>query len=179
VDGGQVAEPGGVGELQLRGVGVGAGYWRQPALTQEKMAPSGDGGGPWFRSGDQVVQLASGDLRYAGRIGRMIKLRGYRVEPGEIEARLQQHPAITEVGVVPHLAVAGLELVAHVATSSGERLATVALKEFCADTLPAYMIPARFEFHSRLPRTSSGKIDLQGLQVTTPEHPVDGPPLPT
>jgi acyl-CoA synthetase (AMP-forming)/AMP-acid ligase II len=95
----------------------------------------------------------------------MVKLRGYRVEPGEIEARLYQHPAIREVGVVAVEGQVGLELVAHISTSSGERLPVVELKEFCAVRLPAYMIPERFEFHRALPRTSSGKIDLQSLRV--------------
>jgi acyl-coenzyme A synthetase/AMP-(fatty) acid ligase len=94
----------------------------------------------------------------------MIKLRGYRVEPGEIESRLYQHELIREAGVVPVEGAAGLELVAHVSTVTGERISTVALKEFCAVKLPAYMIPARFEFHASLPKTSSGKIDLQQLR---------------
>ena len=161
------AEPGTVGELQLRGVGLSAGYWNQPALTAEKTAAPDDDGGPWFRSGDLVVQLPTGDFRYAGRIGRMIKLRGYRVEPGEIEARLYRHPSIKEAAVVPSDDTAGLELVAHVTTTTDERISIVELKEFCAEQLPAYMIPARFEFHSSLPRTSSGKIDLQRLRNAT------------
>lgn len=165
---GQPVASGTVGELQLRGVGLSAGYWNQPELTAEKRAAATDGGDPWYRSGDLAVQLPSGSLRYAGRIGRMIKLRGYRIEPGEIESRLYQHPWIREAGVVPHEAPSGLELVAHVTTTSGERLSVVELKEFCAKTLPPYMIPARFEFHHGLPRTSSGKIDLQFLRAATP-----------
>jgi amino acid adenylation domain-containing protein len=161
------AEPGIVGELQLRGVGLSAGYWNQPTLTAEKAAPADDDGGPWYRSGDLVLQLPTGDLRYAGRIGRMIKLRGYRVEPGEIEARLYQHPSIKEVGVVPREDDSGLELVAHLTTSTGERIPVVELKEFCAQRLPPYMIPATFEFHASLPRTSTGKIDLPALRAAS------------
>jgi acyl-CoA synthetase (AMP-forming)/AMP-acid ligase II len=163
-DGGVVA-PGATGELQLRGAGLSTGYWNQPALA-DRLIPAGDGGEPWFRTSDLVVQLPTGDLQYAGRIGRMVKLRGYRVEPGEIETRLYQHASIKEAGVVPVESASGLELVAHVSTATGERLPTVELKEFCAVKLPAYMIPARFEFHASLPRTSSGKIDLQSLRST-------------
>jgi amino acid adenylation domain-containing protein len=159
---GAVAAPGSPGELQLRGAGLTTGYWNSPMLT-EKMTQPVDGSEPWFRTSDLVLQLPTGDLRYAGRIGRMVKLRGYRVEPGEIEARLYQHALIKEVGVVPTEGVSGLELVAHVSTATGERLPAVALKEFCAVKLPAYMIPGRFEFHPSLPRTSTGKIDLQSL----------------
>lgn len=159
---GMVAPPGTPGELQFRGAGLASGYWN-PDDTAERMCPASDGGDPWFRTCDLVTTRPGGDLTYVGRIGRMIKLRGYRVEPGEIEARLYEHPLISEVGVVPAESAAGLELVAHIGTADGERLSTISLKEFCAVTLPAYMVPARFEFHTNLPRTSSGKIDLRSL----------------
>jgi amino acid adenylation domain-containing protein len=154
---GHAASPGEAGELQLRGAGLAAGYWKQPALGR-----IADG---WFGTGDLAVELPSGDLRFAGRIGRMIKLRGYRVEPGEIESRLSQHPLIREVGVVAAEDGDGLALVAHVSTTTGERMPLVALKTFCAVKLPAYMIPARFVFHQTLPRTSSGKVDLRALRT--------------
>ena len=162
---GEVTSPGSTGELQLRGAGLTSGYWNQPASTEKTHQPVSDTE-PWFGTRDLVTQLPTGDLRYAGRIGRMVKLRGYRVEPGEIEARLYQHAAIKEVGVVPAEGVSGVQLVAHVSTATGERLSIVALKEFCAVTLPAYMIPERFEFHASLPKTSTGKIDLQSLRPT-------------
>jgi acyl-CoA synthetase (AMP-forming)/AMP-acid ligase II len=127
------------------------------------------GGDRWFRTGDLAVQSPAGDLRYVGRIGRMVKLRGYRVEPGEIEAWLYQHPSITEAAVVPVEGPSGLDLVAHLSSSAGDRISTVAMKEFCARKLPPYMIPGRFEFHAALPRTSSGKIDLQCLRQRNPE----------
>jgi len=162
MDGG-LQPPGEIGELQLRGAALMTGYWNQPQWQTEKTSPATDGGRPWYRTGDLVVSLPSGELQYAGRIGRMIKLRGYRVEPAEIEARLYQHSAIYEVGVVPVERPGGLQLVAHVSTLSGERLSMVELKEFCALKLPPYMIPEQFEFHVSLPRTSRGKIDLHGL----------------
>jgi amino acid adenylation domain-containing protein len=153
----------GAGELQLRGPGLTTGYWNDPA-PGDRMAPSEDGAAPWFRTRDLVAELPSGDMRFMGRIGRMVKLRGYRVEPGEIESWLYQHESIKEAGVVPAEGPSGLELVAHLSTSHGGTLPTVALKEFCAIRLPAYMIPARFEFHASLPKTSSGKIDFQRLR---------------
>lgn len=161
---GAAAPPGVVGELQLRGGGLSAGYWKQPAPLDPLVAAA-DGRGPWFRTGDLAVEIPGGELRFAGRIGRMVKLRGYRVEPGEIEARLYQHPSIREAGVVSVETASGLELVAHVSLTDGGRLPTVALKEFCAVTLPAYMIPSRFEFHPSLPKTSSGKVDVQSLRA--------------
>src|SRR6185369_11979501 len=109
MDGG-LQPPGEIGQLQLRGAALMTGYWNQPQWQTEKTSPATDGGRPWYRTGDLVVSLPSGELQYAGRIGRMIKLRGYRVEPAEIEARLYQHSAIYEVGVVPVERPGGLQL---------------------------------------------------------------------
>jgi acyl-CoA synthetase (AMP-forming)/AMP-acid ligase II len=108
-----------------------------------------------------VVELPSGDLRYLGRSDRMLKVRGYRVEPGEVEARLYEHPEIKEAAVVPADCPEGVALVAHL---GGVRLSVVALKEFCAEKLPAYMIPERFVFHEALPRGPRGKIDFETLR---------------
>jgi acyl-coenzyme A synthetase/AMP-(fatty) acid ligase len=150
------------GELQMRGVGLTTGYLNQPELTAERIIAAPDGGQPWYRTCDLAIELPNGDLRYAGRIGRMVKLRGYRVEPGEIEARLYQHPQIKEAGVVAIDGPRGLTLVAHV---SGARLPVVELKQFCAVKLPPYMIPERFVFHDALPRTARGKIDFDSLRA--------------
>jgi amino acid adenylation domain-containing protein len=160
---GEVVTPGTVGELQLRGAGLTTGYLNQPTLTGERLIHTADGRPPWYRTCDLVVELPSGDLRYAGRIGRMVKLRGYRVEPGEIETRLHEHPHIKEVSVVPVEGPHGVQLVAHL---SGARLSIIELKEFCAAKLPPYMVPERFVFHAALPRTSRGKIDFQRLRAT-------------
>jgi acyl-coenzyme A synthetase/AMP-(fatty) acid ligase len=158
---GALAAAGAVGELQFRGVGLTTGYINQPELTAERIIASTDGGLPWYRTCDLAVSEASGDLRYIGRIGRMVKLRGYRVEPGEIEARLYQNPYIKEAAVVPVEGARGLQLVAHV---SGERRPVVELKAFCSTKLPPYMIPERFVFHTARPRTARGKIDFDALR---------------
>jgi L-proline---[L-prolyl-carrier protein] ligase len=158
---GEAVPAGAPGELQLRGVGLATGYLNQPELTAERIIAAADGGAPWYRTCDLVAELPTGDLRYAGRIGRMVKLRGYRVEPGEIETRLYQHPEIKEAGVVAVDGTRGLQLVAHL---SGARLSIVELKEFCALKLPPYMIPERFVFHDALPRTGRGKIDFESLR---------------
>jgi acyl-coenzyme A synthetase/AMP-(fatty) acid ligase len=159
------AAKGSVGELQLRGPGLDAGYLGQPELSAERILPAPDGGAPWYRTTDLVVELPSGDLRYAGRLGRMVKLRGYRVEPGEIETRLHEHPRVAAAAVVPVEGPRGLVLVAHLATQpEGQRLPVVELKRFCAHKLPAYMVPERFVFHAALPRNLRGKIDFEALR---------------
>jgi len=162
---GEAVSAGTIGELQLRGEGLATGYLNQPGLNAERLLQAADGGLPWYRTCDLVVALPSGDLRYAGRIGRMVKLRGYRIEPGEIETRLYEHPQIKEVGVVAADGPRGVQLVAHV---SGTRVSAVELKEFCAMKLPPYMIPERFVFHAALPRTSRGKIDFESLRQGSP-----------
>jgi amino acid adenylation domain-containing protein len=156
---GELVERGVAGELVVRGPAVYAGYWNAPALTEEKRFT--DPIGPWHRTGDLVIELPSGDLRYAGRLGRMVKIRGYRIEPGEIEARLYEHPSIVEAGVVTEGDEGEQDLVAHLRTT--EQLSVVALKQFCAAKLPPYMIPKRFQIHAALPRNANGKIDLQKL----------------
>lgn len=170
---GEVVAAGTVGELQLRGAGLTTGYLNQPALTAERMIPSADGGPPWYRTSDLVTELPSGDLRYAGRIGRMVKLRGYRVEPGEIETRLYEHPQIKEASVVSVDGPRGIQLVAHL---SGTRLSIIELKEFCAVKLPPYMIPERFVFHAALPRNPRGKIDFQSLRTASLQDSGPTPP---
>jgi amino acid adenylation domain-containing protein len=165
LDGGAAA-PGSVGELQLRGPGLASGYLGQPELSAERILPADDGGPPWYRTTDLVVELETGDLRYAGRLGRMVKLRGYRVEPGEIETRLHEHPQVVSAAVVPIEGPRGLELVAHLASApAGERPSVVELKRFCAAKLPAYMVPERFVFHVALPRNLRGKIDFEALRA--------------
>ena len=144
------------GELVLRGPAVFSGY-----ANQEPRAG-------WHRTGDLVIELPSGQLQYAGRLGRMVKIRGYRVEPGEVEARLYEHPRVVEAGVVAEGSEGELELVAHLRTLDDQRLTMVELKQFCATKLPPYMIPKRFVFHPALPRTANGKIDLQRLAEVSP-----------
>ncbi|KAA3623727.1 MAG: amino acid adenylation domain-containing protein, partial [Proteobacteria bacterium] len=154
--GGESAPDDDRGELQLRGAGLDSSYVNQPELTRERLVPDAEGGPAWYRTLDLVRELPDGNLRHAGRLGRMIKLRGYRVEPGEIEARLRQHPAVTEAVVVPESIGDGLQLVAHL---ESPRLSAVELKEFLSRRLPAYMVPARFEYHPSLPRNLRGKVD--------------------
>jgi len=154
------------GELVLRGPAVYAGYLNAPEITAEKRVADPDG--PWHRTGDLVIELPSGELQYAGRLGRMVKIRGYRVEPGEVEARLYEHPRVVEAGVVPEGTEGELELVAHLRTLDDQRLTLVELKQFCATRLPPYMIPRRFVFHTALPRNANGKLDLQRLAETAP-----------
>lgn len=153
------------GELCIRGESVTPGYW---GLLEQTAKAYLDGSVPvldrWYRTGDIVVEDPIGTFVYMGRRDRMVKKRGYRVELGEIETCLYQHPDVREVAVValPD-EEAGLKIRAHLATRDGSRLSLIKLKGFCAERLPTYMIPDVFSFHESLPKTSTEKTDYQTL----------------
>ena len=101
---------------------------------------------------------------YVGRRDRMVKRRGYRIELGEIEKGIYQHPSVEEVAVIGNADDAGVRIVAFLsARSAQQRPSIIELKTFCARTLPSYMSPDVFTFVEALPRTSTNKVDYQGL----------------
>ena len=162
---GQEVEIGQMGELIAAGPGVMQGYWN----LQEKSAkaflvdPSGQ---RWYKTGDIVVQDGDGNYLYVSRRDRMVKKRGYRVELGEIEAGLYSHPDVKEAAVV---AVSsddnGVQIKAFLSFQGGRVPSRIELKRFCAETMPAYMIPDFFSFLDSLPKTSTNKIDYQKLKT--------------
>jgi amino acid adenylation domain-containing protein len=152
------------GELLIQGSGVMRGYWNLPDQNERVFMNLGERG-IWYRTGDLVVELTDGNLKFIGRKDRMIKKRGYRVELGEIEACLYRHPKVREAAVValPD-ETEGIRIRAHIATRDGNRISIIELKQFCSRHLPLYFIPDLFQFHSELPKTSTDKIDYQTLQ---------------
>jgi amino acid adenylation domain-containing protein len=155
------------GELMIGGVGLARGYLERPDLTAERFIPdpySGVPGARLYRSGDLARFRPDGDLLFAGRADRQLKLRGYRIEPGEIEAALRQHPALRD-------AVAGLRgrddakrLVAWVVPGEGQEAPPAAeLRAFLRDRLPEPMVPAVILAVAGLPLTPSGKLDRRAL----------------
>jgi amino acid adenylation domain-containing protein len=152
------------GELCFRGRSVLQGYWNLPDQTRQAFLDPGDGS-RWYRTGDLVIEEPDGNFRFLGRRDRMVKKRGYRVELGEIETCLHQHPEVREAAVValPH-DEAGMVIRAHLGTEEGKTLSLIQLKRFCSEHLPLYMVPDSFCFHARLPRTSTDKIDYQSLK---------------
>jgi acyl-CoA synthetase (AMP-forming)/AMP-acid ligase II len=151
------------GELCIAGPAVTSGYWNLEAQTARAFLP-GDGGRDWYRTGDVVVQDASGDFVFRGRRDRMVKKRGYRVELGEIEACLYRHPAIRQAAVIALEGEDGVRIKAFVCPHGEQRLSLIALKTFCAQHLPVYMVPDLFAFPASLPTTSTDKIDYQQLK---------------
>ncbi len=155
------------GELVISGPGVTAGYLDRPELTGDRFrAHAGprtgelaahETGSTAYWSGDRARFLADGSVEFLGRVDRQLKVSGHRIEPGEIEAVLLEHPAVK--AVVVGLAPSGDThcLVAHVECAGGLDSATLA--GHVGSRLPAALVPATFVFHLSLPRTPSGKVD--------------------
>jgi amino acid adenylation domain-containing protein len=154
------------GELVVHGSPVTPGYWELPERTAEAFLTDAEGRA-WYRTGDVVRQTADGYV-YVGRRDRMVKRRGHRVELGEVEARLHRHPNLSEVAVValPD-GEDGLKLLAHAAWHDGTPPSLIELKAFCAEHLPAAMVPDAFRHHDALPKTSTGKVDHESLRRLT------------
>jgi amino acid adenylation domain-containing protein len=151
------------GELCMYGVGVTAGYWGLDEQTRQAYFTD-DAGRSWYRTGDLVVQSANGEFTYRGRRDRMVKKRGYRVELGEIEACLYQHPEIRQAAVIALPDEDGIKVKAFLSTTDGQRISVIALKKYCSERIPLYMVPDVFSFLSELPTTSTDKIDYQALK---------------
>ncbi len=161
---GREVRPGEEGELCVSGRGVMQGYWALPEQTARGFLVD-EAGGRWYKTGDIVIEAPDGDYTYLGRRDRMVKRRGYRVELGEIEAALYQHPAIKEAAVIalPD-EEAGVRITAFLSCREPKRPSLIELKRFCSERLPLYMIPDAFSWHEALPKTSTDKTDYQRLK---------------
>ncbi|HYG34924.1 MAG TPA: amino acid adenylation domain-containing protein, partial [Clostridia bacterium] len=153
------------GELYTGGDGLARGYWRRPELTEERFIKSPfQPGSRLYRTGDLVRWLPNGNLEFLGRADEQIKVRGYRVEPGEVEAALARHPAIREAVVLGRKDRLGAKcLVAYVVPQADGKLAETQVREFLESKLPFYMVPAHFVMVDQLPLTPNGKVDRRAL----------------
>jgi tyrocidine synthetase-3 len=151
------------GEICVGGDGLARGYLNQPALTAEKFVPNPvKAGERMYRTGDTGYWTNEGVLIFTGRKDDQVKVRGYRVELGEIEHVLQQHSDITNAVVVPRNGSdAEKELVAYIVGTT--QLNTALLTEHLAKTLPAYMLPVHYVQLDALPLNANGKIDRKSL----------------
>ena len=156
--------PGQVGELFVGGAGVARGYWDRPELTAERFPPdpAGPPGARMYRSGDLARLGPDGELEYLGRADDQVKVRGFRVEPGEIEMRLREHPRVGQAAVVAVPGSHGNRLVAYI-VPRGTAPDVEELSAHVAQTLPRYLVPSRFVMLDRLPLTVNGKLDRAAL----------------
>jgi amino acid adenylation domain-containing protein len=167
-DGAGSPQPAGVpGELLIGGAGVARGYLGRPALTAERFVPDPFGAGAGarlYRTGDRARWRGDGTLEYLGRTDGQVKVRGYRIEPGEIEAALRRHPGVRECAVAAREDAGETRLVAYVAGAAPAE----ALRAHLRRTLPEHMVPAAFVALEALPLSPNGKVDLRALPA--PEH---------
>jgi acyl-coenzyme A synthetase/AMP-(fatty) acid ligase len=154
--------PGGVGELYLGGSGIARGYLGRPDLTCVRFVadPFGADGARLYRTGDRVRWRADGELEYLGRTDHQVKVRGFRIEPGEIEARLLALPGVREAVVV---ARDGAWLAAYVSPRPGAELDAADLKVALRETLPEHMVPGAIVLLDQLPLNANGKVDRGAL----------------
>jgi len=171
---GALAPLGVAGELHIAGAGLSPGYWGKPSLTAERFVPNpyrttADDGLYLYRTGDLARWRENGTLDFLGRIDNQIKLRGYRIEPGEIEARLCAHPQVAEAAVLVEERGASQQLVAYLrwhGAVSGDPAGL--LRDHMAAALPAYMVPAVYVPLDRFPLTPNGKVDRKALCCLRP-----------
>jgi microcystin synthetase protein McyA len=154
------------GEIYLGGDGLARGYLNRAALTAEKFIPDSFSrrlGARLYRTGDLARYRSDGELEFLGRADDQIKIRGFRVEPGEIEAALNTHPAVAE-SVVTAREIAGADrlLVAFIAPR-GISPSAEELRAYLGDKLPDHMLPAAYVILPELPRTANGKLDRRAL----------------
>ncbi len=163
----QPVPPGAPGELFIGGDGLAWGYLHRPELTAERFVPdpfSGEGG-RLYRTGDLVRRRADGAVEFLGRTDFQVKMRGFRIEPGEIEAALVAHPGVRDAAVLVLGEGSGMRLAAFVAGAA----AVPELKAFLGERLPPFMIPSAWAVLESLPLTPNGKVDRKALARIEPD----------
>lgn len=155
------------GELYIGGVPVARGYYRQPGLTAERFIPdpfSSRPGSRLYRTGDLVRYLPDGNLEFIGRADSQVKVRGYRIEPGEIVLALKRIESIADATVTAVEDASGSKrIVAYVVPHGGGPLPVPDVRRRLKDTLPEYMLPSQFILLESIPLTANGKVDRDVL----------------
>lgn len=164
---------GAIGELYVGGTGVSNGYLNRDVLTKQRFVRD-----PWrdsgtlYRTGDLGRWRPDGTLEYLGRNDQQLQIRGFRIEAGEIEWALVQHPSVRQAAVTSRSdEISGLRLVAGVVPQDSAVPTVDELRVHLAERLPEYMIPSSFVFCEQLPQTSNGKVDRRALAAAEPERP--------
>ena len=181
-DAGQIVGPGEIGEIVVKSAFLALGYWKEPELTAASFPTDAADGKRFFRTGDLGRWRSDGTLEHCGRKGRKIKVRGFSVEPFEVECELMRQPGVSNaVVVVRQDATNEAVLIGYVAASSNISAST--LRNELATRLPTHMVPSHIVVMDSFPMTAGGKIDrralplpssknlpLQGYRAATNEH---------
>jgi len=163
-----------VGDLYVGGIGVGRGYLHDAEKTAEVFLPdpfSRDPDARLYKTRDRARYLSDGLLEFLGRSDNLVKVQGVRIEPGEIEAVLESHPAIREAVVIAREGVGGNKhLVAYVVPVPDQAPTSEELRTWLREKLPAYMIPSAFVPLKAFPLNSNGKVDRRALPAPEPSR---------
>ena len=169
------AKVGEVGEIYIGGNGVARGYLNRTSLTKEKFIQN-----PFskkkkdrlYKSGDLGKLLTDGNIDFIGRADHQVKLRGYRIEMGEVEAAISQHLNVREsiVSIYGEKSI-DQKLIGYLTLKKDTQLSASQLREFLSEKLPEYMIPSTFMFLEKMPYATSGKIDRKALPLPTNQRP--------
>jgi amino acid adenylation domain-containing protein len=168
--------PGDGGELYLGGDGLARGYLGQPGRTAERFVPhpfASTPGERLYRTGDRARWTGHGELEFLGRVDHQVKVRGFRIEPGEIEAALAEHPGVGDCAVLAREDGGERRLVAWMTGRGGPAPDAAALRAHLRARVPEHMVPAFFVAMDRLPLTPNGKVDHAALPAPRPEASAD------
>jgi amino acid adenylation domain-containing protein len=156
------------GELHIGGASLARGYLNRPELTDERFVPDPFSKAPqarMYRTGDLARHSPDGEIEYLGRTDHQLKIRGFRVEPGEIEAAMREHPGVSDAVVVGREDETGAKRLVAYLVGGKSAPGVEGLREHLRHTLPDYMIPSAFEFLDALPLTPNGKVDRTRLAL--------------
>jgi amino acid adenylation domain-containing protein len=162
------------GELHIGGIGVARGYRKRPELTAQRFIANqfnGSTGERLFKTGDRAKLLTDGRIAFLGRLDEQVKVRGFRVEPNEITAALNEHPAIQQSVVIAREVTPGdTRLIAYFVAMPQAQPSLGELRDFLGTRLPDYMVPTTFVRLENLPLTPNGKIDRAALPAANSEN---------